>query len=369
MITIAAVFATLPASPSVALYAVGILVLLVVATVAHVLFWTAKLRYDLPYASQQRIATADGSAFDLRRVTVPPPGSTLPPILMVHGLAANHRNIDLDEEASLARHLANNGRDVWLITLRSGRSDRRFAEHKLATFSAMARYDVPGAIDAVLRATNSEKLDYVGFSMGGMLALATIGTTVPTDRIRRLVIIGSPGRVAVPLPLLSRLRGVPSWIAPPSPFRWPARLVAFAVEWFTTPLHRLPINPDNVAPGKLRRTMVNMIEDVPVALNRELAGWAFSDGQLRVDGEPVAAAIALNRQPARFFAGAADHIAPAGAVAAGFELWGGADKTFTVLGTAHGYGADYGHGDLAIGRNAAEEVFAPIERFLAEEPA
>ena len=44
----------------------------------------------------------------------------LPPVLLVHGVGANHRNNDLHPDFSLARHLAALGRDVWLLTLRSG---------------------------------------------------------------------------------------------------------------------------------------------------------------------------------------------------------------------------------------------------------
>jgi hypothetical protein len=39
---------------------------------------------------------------------------------MVHGLSANHRNNDLIPDHSIARHLRAHGRDVWLLTLRSG---------------------------------------------------------------------------------------------------------------------------------------------------------------------------------------------------------------------------------------------------------
>jgi hypothetical protein len=35
------------------------------------------------------------------------------------------------------------------------------------------------------------------------------------------------------------------------------------------------------------------------------------------------------------------------------------------LAESEGASADYGHGDLAIGRAAKKEIFEPIERFLA----
>jgi polyhydroxyalkanoate synthase subunit PhaC len=344
----------------------GFIALLVAAVVAHLRYWSRRLDHPLAYAETERHTTRDGSAFELRRITTPSATDTLPPILIIHGLAANHRNDDLDEEASLARHLARSGRDVWLITLRCGRRDRTLAEGRLATFTAMAKHDVPDAVRRVLARTASASLDYIGFSMGGMLAYATLGATVPSELVRRVVIVGSPARVRIPLPVLHRLRGLPSWIAPPAPFRVLSHLYAFAVEAFTTPIHRISINPDNVAPGKLRRTMVNMVEDVPASLNRELAKWALSDGKICVDDEPVLPRLATLQQPVRFFAGAADNLAPADAIKPAFEAWGSPDKHLFVLGTAQGYSADYGHGDLAIGRNAAVEIYEPIRVFLAE---
>ncbi len=349
------------------------LLIFAVATWLHVRFWTRRLWHELPYASLERIATPDGSAFDLRRIPSsaprgnPDPNVQQPPVLIVHGLAANHRNDDLDDEASLARHLARSGRDVWLITLRSGRGDLSWAEARNAHFTAMVENDIPQAVAAVLERTGTKRLDYVGFSMGGMLAYASLGTTVPVEQIRRVVIVGSPALVR--LPVLPFVRGLPGWIAPMVPFRFLSRLYSPAVEWFTTPIHRIPINPDNVQPGKLRRTMVMMLEDVPAALNRELASWAFSDGRIRVHGTDALDNVARLQLPVRFFAGAADHVAPARSVRAAFEAWGSSDKDFVLLGTAHGYVADYGHGDLAIGRHAATEVFTPIERFLATDHA
>ena len=336
---------------------------LAVATWAHVRYWTRKLTLELSYASCERIETADGNAFELRRIAAV--DSAAPPVLIVHGLAANHRNDDLKEGASLARHLAAAGRDVWLVTLRSGRSDRTAAESATANFSAMAEHDVPGAVAAVLQRTGADALDYIGFSMGGMLCYATLGRQVAAEQVRRVVIIGSPGRVGLPVWPLKNVRGLPDWIAPAFPFRFLSRLYAFAVEAFTTPLHRLPINPDNCEPGVIKLTLVNMIEDVPRALNRELARWAFADGQLRVRGERCLDGLADVSHPVRFYAGTADHLAPPSAVRGAFDAWGGDDKELHLLGRDHGHAHDYGHGDLAIGAHASADIFAPIAAFLA----
>lgn len=75
--------------------------------------------------------------------------------------------------------------------------------------------------------------------------------------------------------------------------------------------------------------------------------------------------------PAVFFAGVADRLAPPESVRAAFEAWGaktGADKCFVLLGREHGAHGDYGHGDLAVGQHAREDLFEPIGAFLSDPP-
>ena len=115
------------------------LVIAFAAVWGHLRFWVARLSLPLPYAVEEVLQTQDGARIELRRVPRPGDGATrsgLPPVLLVHGLAANHRNQDLHPDCSLARHLAASGRDVWLLTLRSGRA-LRWAERKQARFAAM----------------------------------------------------------------------------------------------------------------------------------------------------------------------------------------------------------------------------------------
>jgi hypothetical protein len=111
-----------------------------------------------------------------------------------------------------------------------------------------------------------------------------------------------------------------------------------------------------------------MVEDIPAPLNADFLEWAVGDGQIRVGGKEALAGLAEVGAPALFFAGNADRLAPPAAVKAAFDAWGsareGVDKSFVVLGREHGFRADYGHGDLAMGAHVAAELFAPIATFL-----
>ncbi|MGZ3416898.1 MAG: alpha/beta fold hydrolase [Polyangiales bacterium] len=337
---------------------------------SHLHYWVRRLRVPLEYASVERIECEDGGVVELRRVPIPPgvAKADLPPIVLMHGLAANHRNQDLHPDHSLARHLAALGRDVWLPTLRSGQPRQSLAILRKSTFSAMAKHDVPRAIEAVLAHTGASQVDYVGFSMGGMLLYAVLDASVPRSKFRRVVTVGSPAEVRSKLPVPKLLRFVPSFVVPPILFRLPARIFAFAAEWVpATPMHRWVLNPDNMPDGMTRVALVDLIEDIPAALIEEFMRWSTGDGTIRVDGEPILPKLAHMDMPALFVAGSADHLAPPEAVKHAFDIWGAREKRFVVVGRDYGHQEDYGHGDLAIGARVGEELFPPIARFLGPE--
>ena len=305
-----------------------------------------------------------------------PLSAALPPILLVHGIASSHRNVDAEADRSLARYLQAEGRDVWLLTLRSGHSSLRPRERRRVDFRSMVEHDLPEALAFVLAQTGAPALDYVGFSMGGILIYAALGRTIEPSHVRRVATIGSPARVAPPLQALRRLNFLPRFVLRVTWLRVLARMGAFAVEAITTPLHHQVYNPANVDPGAARRAMVNLIEDVPAPLSADFAKWALGDGVVRVHDEDVIARLPGLRVPVIFFAGVVDRIAAPAAVRAAFEAWGTdanadadadtVDKRFVLMGQAHGCVHDYGHGDLAIGERVGVELFAPLTAFLAD---
>jgi len=337
------------------------LVALTLAWVLHLAFWTRRYLLDLPYDDEIELDAPDGGRIVLRRLRGGAPGDARPPVLLVHGVAANHRNLDAHPEVSLARHLAREGRDVWLLTLRSGLRGRRGP----VRFDAMARHDVPAAIAHVLASTEDVRLDYVGFSMGGMLLYAALARAhVAPTQLRRVVTVGSPGRVVSPLAGLGLLVRAPTWLLPTVPLRAGARGYAFVAELVQTPLHRVVYNPANLAPRHAAHALVNVIEDVPAGLNADLAAMLRA-GEVLCEGRPVLEALSRVDVPALFLAGAADAIAPPDAVRAAFESWGVEDKRFEILGRVSGATHDFGHGDLAVGLSAVDEVFPRVASFLA----
>ena len=339
------------------------------ATWAHYRFWVRRLTVPMHYARFERLKTDDGAAIELRRLP-PPPNPEAPPVLLVHGLAANHRNLDAEPHRSLARVLGAAGRDVWLVTLRSGRADRSFREPP-PTLTAMVRHDLPRAISRILEMTYADRIDYVGFSMGGVLLFAALGGHLDPRLLRRVVIVGSPGVIHAPYTWLPKLpRFIRRWL-PSLPLRFLARFFAFAAEAVpVTPIHRWVCNPANLAPGSARRAMVNLIEDVTPAQGRDVVNWVLDGALYPVKGVRLLDRLADIRIPALFVAGAADRLAPPASVSVAYDAWGArteAPKQMMVVGRSQGAQADYGHGDLVVGREVVDDVFVPVRDFLSQD--
>lgn len=364
-------WSTAPAMDWVRVLSIAVGALAALALLVWLLIWASvrSLGMSLAYELEERLPTGDGSFIELRRLPAPDDSLGLPPVLLVHGLGANHRNNDLSEDVSLARFLQKRGRDVWLLTLRSGLQRRSFADVRRTRFEAMAKEDVPLAIREVLARTGAASLDYVGFSMGGMLLYAAVGTTAPAASFRKIAIIGSPAIVRSPLLFVPRFVGrLPAVMFPTVRLRWAARAGAFAASRMRTFAHHWVFNPDNVAKGITGSALVNVIEDVPGPLNLDFATWAASaDGRITFEGKPVVEHLGDLSIPILFFAGGRDRLAPPSSVRAAFDAWGertGASKRFVLLSEEAGAKADYGHGDLAVGSHVKEEIFEPLAAFL-----
>lgn len=343
----------------------GLVALVLVATWAHVAFWRWKLATPISYDEIHRVPLPCGSYAELRRLKPLDGEATadLPPILMVHGIAINHRNIDPTPKVSLARAAQRLGRDVWLLTLRSGRWDLTAKEKRGVTFASLAQEDIPVAVDFVLKATGAKHLDYLGFSMGGMLAYASFGRFVALEKVRRVVIMGSPGFVAPILPG-SRMAAVVGKVWQPAvPARLFNGLTAFVAERVTSPIQHMFLNPRNNLPGMLHSFMIDATADIPGPLGMDMVRWAAKDGVVRVGDESALEGLRKVQVPVLFVAGGADKLGGPRAVGAAFDAWGG-PKEFLLLAKSAGKSADYGHMDMITGPNAPLEVFHPILTFL-----
>jgi len=338
------------------------LMLFALAVWAHYAFWSRF--FFVPTTEDELLfaVTADGWRLGLarRRPRGPPRG---PPILLVHGLAANRASLDFGMERwSLSAHLAAAGFDCFALDLRGHGSSRRRppGASRAWTFDDYVRLDVPAALDAIRAATGSSRVVWVGHSQGGLIGLAAC--SVHRDRIAGIVTLGSPAFFN-PKYALPKLVSLAFVLASRMNRFWARMLVPVSGYWHP-PVSEIAINTRNVAGYLYRRLLVNVVENVSTGVLRQLGWWIANDAFASLDRrDDYRAALARCPQPALFVAAAADKLAPPDTVARAARVWGG-ETTFVLIGRTTSACCDYGHSDLIFGRRAPEEVFERIRDWL-----
>ncbi len=135
-----------------------------------------------PTLSKQvyQIRTSDGFKVTLTRYE----GEKRPSLMLVHGMCCNHLFLDWDQNHSLARYLAAQGWDVWMLDLRTHDGDGDFRFGNLRGLHSSPEYinrfwdldrtylkkDVVAAIQFIQNKADSQKIVFMGHSMGGYLA-------------------------------------------------------------------------------------------------------------------------------------------------------------------------------------------------------
>jgi pimeloyl-ACP methyl ester carboxylesterase len=331
--------------------------------------WSRLLRRTYPFDSVETVVTSDGARIVLGHVAPRGEASPLPPVVLCHGLAMNRHAFALDPTRSLAARLAGEGRDVWVLELRGAVAETRNAATRFSTFDSYVEVDIPEAIDFVCKSTGASEVDWIGFSMGGMLAYAYLGAGRGA-RVRRLVTIGSPvrfadhphGRRLVPPRPLVALAGRLHY----TPFRALALVVAPLM------LRRVPyrvtraVRPWNFSTPMLRAVMANSFGDVPTGVTMQFIRWinegTFNSNDGRRDYD---AGLADIRAPMLVIVGSRDRLAPPAVARHAFERSGSAEKEFLEVGRATGAGREYDHLDLVLGEHAPDEVFPRVVDWLA----
>jgi len=171
-----------------------------------------------------RVETADGWSLRVHRFEPPPGVPRRPvPVVLGHGITMSARCWYLSERAHIPRLLAAAGHDVWVAEYRGVIGSRAPSWRARFAFDCetLAQFDLPAIIDGVCRLTGSDRVSWVGHSMGGLLVYLYAGQ-FGSDRLHRVVTLGSPTRFGPkPFPALlpglvgaaDRIPILPSWPA------------------------------------------------------------------------------------------------------------------------------------------------------------
>lgn len=290
------------------------------------------------------------------------------PVLLCHGLAANHRNLDFEPPWSLAAYLADAGFECFSVDWRgTGRSrtpprGRRGTDYDIDDH---IREDGPAFLKAALEQTGAKRAFWVGHSLGGLVGYA-VAEGPAASLLKGVVTVGSPAFFGYPRFMANLLRAgrVLAW-----PFALRQRVMSVATAPFlghvTLPLTDIVFNPKHIPAPQQRKIYAQVISSIGRKILIQFDDWLEHDVFRSFDGKiDYRAAMAEIRVPVLVTGGSADRLAPPGAVHRAYETLGSEDKTLMVFGPENGDQMEYGHGDLIFGERAPEEVFPRIRRWL-----
>lgn len=289
------------------------------------------------------------------------------PVVLCHGLANNHAFLDFRGERSLARFLAALGFDCYAVDLRGAGASRPPDEGPWdATFDDHVRHDVPALLAAVRRHSGAERVVWVGHSLGGVLAVAAAATTLK-GHLAALVTIGAPLFFRFPRRILD-LVALARWAAPWGQFdASTVRLIAPLAGRIPSPprLTGATANLRNIEHLDQRFLVANVFAPIWRGVLGQLGDWLAHDAcrsaDLAVDYRAHLGALDV---PVLVLGGTVDQLAPPDVTRASFELLRAEPRELVLFGRSYGHAAEYGHGDLVVGRQAHVEVYPVIGRFL-----
>lgn len=302
--------------------------------------------------------TEDGSAIVLGRYRPRGEARFDEPVLLAHSLATNRFNLDFDERYSVAQALARRGFEAWVLELRGhglGGSGQG------STFDVEASFDVAAALRTII-STGVSRVHWVGHSRGGQLAFAHLARS-PTAPIAAIAVLGAPVGFAVQTGLRPFVAALsPAFALESLPLRLGAR-AAVPVGLPPDPVGKYLLNAENVEPEVIRQALAYAVADLPGGVARQFARWVRTGAFDGDDGFDYRAAMQVIRTPVLSIAGAVDLLAPAAAAHEVASLVRGPVELVTC-GVSTGFSADYGHGDLVLGRRAPDEVVPLVAEFL-----
>ena len=146
------------------------------------------------------VPTDDGSSITLIRYV----GDKRPSLMLVPGICGNHFFFDLDDNHSLAKFLADQDWDVWMLdarthdgdgdfffgTLRGLQSDREWINRYWDMDNTYLKKDIVTAAEFIKEKSDYIKFFIIGHSLGGYLAYA-YAELVRQDDLAGIITLGS----------------------------------------------------------------------------------------------------------------------------------------------------------------------------------
>jgi pimeloyl-ACP methyl ester carboxylesterase len=315
------------------------------------------------------------------------------PVIICHGIIGSRNYFKIREGKSIVAGLQSEGYEVWLLDLRAREDGTKaslyfsksdvYKEFKFSnliksewwfgkkryndfSFDEYATKDLDAAIDYVIEKTGTPKVNWIGHSMGGMVALTKIGS-YSEDRIANLVTIGTPYTFLKEIETTKVSRASTfnffSWLSPVIPTGTASKANAYF--WIPVPFLGLFTYNANVYKDDETRLKKYATNNESPKVVRQFSD-AMKDSALKSFNKSINYSSNLSNVtiPSFFIAGRRDHIASASNVRDVYDRIGSTDKEMLVAGRSEGHEEDYGHVDLIIGRNVDKDINKPITNWL-----
>ncbi|MBO9539439.1 alpha/beta fold hydrolase [bacterium] len=336
----------------------------IAAPMAYLAHMRRRLGGDPCPAELSYLTTPDGARLALYHYPAADPIPGREPVLLISGFGVNRAALDFDDRFSWARRLAAEGFDTWLLEVRGSGLSRRAGIYDGAFDDYLV--DARTAISHVRDRTGALKLHWVGYSLGGMLLYAALGSE-EADLIRSGVAIESPVSLygypldKTSLAALDVMERFP-WLHA-VPYRLPSRLAMDLLPlWYEQPLFKAWMNTENIDRKLLKAIVYRTLDDVPTPLVLQFRDWIREDGlRSRNGATDYLAGLATTEVPLLVMTGDSEFARRARLV---MERSRPANVRWIECLRANGFSADYGHTDLLFGPRAPEEIFPHVLDWL-----
>lgn len=338
---------------------------------------------DLRPCSEGFAPTKDGWMLAVRRIRPDSPNPAKLPVVLCHGLGLNGTFWTITDD-HLPGQLAARGYEVFIVDMRGsggshrvglpGQLNRALRQTLIREVGGrdwnvddQALYDVPAILDHVARETGSDRVNWVGHSLGGMLMFPYLELSPRADRIANFVDMGGVAMV-VETPDIREMRRANRGLRVLSLAVSTGRLgrpMMYGRLPAMEKIDRFYYTSANVDKRTVSRFYGYTLEDPGAGALEQLDPYLNSGRMLSAD-RSIDYASGLDRvtTPTLMVAGEGDIMADIPSTILTFNALGSPDKTLMRFGRLDGHLADYGHCDLVWSRNAPREVFPPVIDWL-----
>lgn len=258
------------------------------------------------------------------------------PVVLNHGSFSNRTFWYSSKGIGLARHLLDEGFDVWILEQRGHGFAPRNQAYYQNDSEHYVTYDFVAVNDFILEQTEKKPI-WLGHSLGGVLIASAVACNLFNDKnCLGIALLGAQ-------PLSKRWYG---WI--PLASSIPRLVVALKKELNG---RSLKIGPENEPMGIINEYLRRQ---------RLFSGWNFK----RSKEELLPLWKQEHKLPLLSVAGKKDKPHPVRLCKKFSDYYGGQDKTFIELGVKAGFSKDYGHVDMIVSKEAAKEVWPAISEWL-----